>query len=207
MTAANDYAIWTGSPGDLQLVVRTGMHAPGTPPAVVFDWMDNFSINDAGQIACRGQLAGPGIIDGYNYSGRWVGGPGSLQAFSWTGMEAPGLPAGTTFGATGFGTTSLNESGDMFAVPVLEGPGVTPSNDRALYVGQTGALALVMRTGDPAPQAPARVRVAEIENVVINAERDCLFPVKFAGPGIDDTNDWAFYFGNSANPHIATSQR
>jgi hypothetical protein len=62
VSSANSSGIWSDSSGELELVARTGNHAPGTPDGVSFNGMFFPSVNAAGQIAFQGRTTGaPGL--------------------------------------------------------------------------------------------------------------------------------------------------
>jgi len=72
-TDTNKDGIWTGTPGNLHLVVRAGDPAPGTAGATFqpFNgWLMSF--NDLGQILITGNLTGGDVIQGFNDNGVWA---------------------------------------------------------------------------------------------------------------------------------------
>ncbi len=81
ITDSNDSGLWLESDGSLELVVREGMKAPGTPEGVNFGLLSspfflpfNHSIlNNVGQIAFEGSLLGQGVDD-TNDRGIWATG-------------------------------------------------------------------------------------------------------------------------------------
>ena len=81
VTAQNDRALWTNSiDGELRLVAREGDAAPGIAGAT-FSQVSDFALNEAGQIAFRAPLVGPGIT-GANDGAIWSEvSPGNLQLF------------------------------------------------------------------------------------------------------------------------------
>jgi hypothetical protein len=87
VTTANDTAIWTGTPGSLQMVAREGDPAPGTPAGVTFGDLGTSltALNGSGQVAFRALLAGPGV-DTSNDRGIFAGPPGALQLIAREGQ-------------------------------------------------------------------------------------------------------------------------
>ncbi len=197
----NDHAMWVGPRDGLQLVWREGMPAPGTESGVTFDWADLVVFNDAGEVAFRGGLEGPGIDDS-NDVGRWLGGPGGLQLVTRAGDPAPGFPPGVMLAGAGGGLTSINTSGDANELTLLEGPGISADDDLVLYVGAPDSLSVVMREGGAAPEAGPDVELASIGTAHLSQRRQLFFRVKYAGPSIDDSNTWAMYFGPYDNPQV-----
>ena len=78
VTDANRGGIWSTVSGRLEMVIRAGDRAPGTPEGVVFrgGWMfddgaRSLSLNDRGDLVFYAFLDGPGI-DGSNNGGIWA---------------------------------------------------------------------------------------------------------------------------------------
>jgi hypothetical protein len=73
VTNTNSTGIWSGAPGALSLVARTGSAAPGAPAGAVFTDL-GFGVmllNNAGQTAFDARLIGTGIVTGTNDRGIW----------------------------------------------------------------------------------------------------------------------------------------
>ena len=68
------------------------------------------------------------------------------------GDPAPGMPDGVTLLYVGLPT--INDHGDVAFAGIVEGPGVGFSNDDAVWMEQSGTLALVSREGEHPPGAP-----------------------------------------------------
>ncbi len=195
-----DKARWIGTRDNLELVYRKGMQAPGCDPGVVFASVDTIRHNDAGQIAFRGLLAGIGVTSGNN-TGRWLGGPGTLTKISRDGDQVPDMDEGVTWKiAAGIVTTTNTPPGlawgDIAESGDVQGKGVTGDNDCVLFLGDyDGGLQLIAREGDPAPEAGPDVTFAGFAYCWINNQAEAFYLVKYAGPGITDSNKWATYFG------------
>jgi len=63
---SNDIGIWSGDSSSVELVARTGEHAPDTPADVVFSFFGESRkrvalLNSAGATVFKGSLSGPGI--------------------------------------------------------------------------------------------------------------------------------------------------
>jgi hypothetical protein len=77
--STNNLGIWSGAPGSLALVARSGEHVPETEEGVVFQDFDDipsllgrtFILNAAGQTAFSGTLTGSGISESNNI-GIWA---------------------------------------------------------------------------------------------------------------------------------------
>jgi hypothetical protein len=141
---------WAGKPGNLNLVARSGTHAPGTPDDVKFDFFSFAKplISDAG-VSIKASLAGPGVTSD-NRDGLWFGNSADdLALIARNGQPAPGTPAGVTFAWPTDFTSALNNHGQMAFVARLKGEGVDFSNDNGLFAyDPADGLHLVLREGD-----------------------------------------------------------
>ena len=192
--ATNDRAYWTGTRDDLQLAWREGMPAPECEPGVVFDWADvPVLFNNAGQIAFLGGLAGSGVEE-TNNSGYWHGAPGALELIAREGDPAWGLGGAVLYGAP-TGSMALTHSEHVGYGMILQGEGVTPDNNRALWYRSDGAVHLLGREGDSAPEIGPGVEVDSITGLQVNEGGDVFYRIRYRGDGIDESNEWAMYHG------------
>lgn len=148
VTDSNDEAIYAGLLGNFQLVARTGDAAPGTPTGVNYASLStSATLNDAGQVAYFADLAGSGVTAA-NDQAIFAGPLGAPQLVARTGDAAPGTPAGVTY-ASFFHVPALNDAGQAAYLATLSGSGVTPANDRGLFVSvpAVGEL-MIAREGD-----------------------------------------------------------
>ena len=161
-----DRAVYTGTPGNLQLRARTGQPAPGMPAGVYFGGETDYghgassfdyvthSAND--DIAFRGLVSGPGI-GMLNNDGLWLGRAGQpLKLIAREGDQPPGAPAGAHFLADNsdldqynpvFSDPSINKKGQIVFyatyedvpghyTPGIYGTGVDDTLHLLLYPGQ-----------------------------------------------------------------------
>jgi hypothetical protein len=91
----------------------------------------------------------------------------------------------------------------MYANAHVAGPGVDATNDNALFAGSPSSESLIIREGDLAPEAGQDVEIDSIGNLYLNNERELWFQIRYRGPGIDESNRWAMYFGPIANPLLS----
>ena len=194
VTGANDRARWIGTRDNLELVYREGMQAPGCDAGVVFASASYIAHNDAGQISFRGSLIGPGVTS-ENDTGHWLGGPGTLTKIARQGDQVPEMDEGVTWKTAGCETDVTNGASDLAECSYVEGPGVTEADDKVLFLGKSDSRQLVVREGDPAPEAGLGVYLASFGNCLVNNRAEAFYYVKYAGPGITDSNEWAVHFG------------
>lgn len=137
-------SIWTGTPGDMQLLVREQTVAPGTG-ASFFSLNTIPVINNSGQVAFGAQLT--------NFTDSlWIGSPGNLQKILAGNDPAPVGTTGVRF--ADFGTYTelrLSDSGHVGFEGWLEGAGVNADNNFGLFRASTNGVEMVARLGSPAP--------------------------------------------------------
>jgi hypothetical protein len=153
------------------------------------------AINNAGQIAFQGWLAGGDVIDGVNDEGLWSNVSGSLQLVARSGSPAADAPAGVNYGL--FSKSSfalLNDSGQLAFHAGLAGSGVDDSNNEGIWFGTADDLALVSRRGQQAPDTPSGVSFAHMHYPSLNSAGQIAFRADLIGDGVDSSNDrgiWA----------------
>ncbi|MEE9296066.1 MAG: choice-of-anchor tandem repeat NxxGxxAF-containing protein [Phycisphaerae bacterium] len=194
----NDRGMWVGPPENRQLIWREGMEAPGTGGAR-FAWADGIKFNDAGAIAFRGGLVRQGVVDHANNEGYWAGGVIDLQLVAREGDQAWGMPIGVLYGGA-MGFRAFNGSGDVPWAMSLTGEGVTPDNNRALWVMCEEQSRVVGRKGDSVPEVRDGVELHSVGSELINASGQLFYSVKYRGDPIDDSNAWAMHLGACDNP-------
>lgn len=146
--------IWTGTAGNLQLLARSTLAAPGT--AYAFDGTTLSALNDGGTVgmyATLGALSG-GAPPRAGSAGVWTGSTGSnLQAVAVTGGAAPATGTAQLYYAT-FSPPKLNNAGQVLFAASLQ-DATNTSAGQALLSGAPGSLQLVALHGQQAPGAPA----------------------------------------------------
>jgi hypothetical protein len=158
----NDSALYgPDASGDLVLLAREGDPAPGTESGSVFGELHFTSsgvvINANGQVAVGAGLTGPAVTAANEY-GIWLSDPttGALALRARQGDPAPELP-GLTLNEIWY--PILNDPGDLVFWASVEGPGVTPDTDQAIFVIDSGGGArIVVREGDLASFGPGDLR-------------------------------------------------
>jgi hypothetical protein len=135
--------------GAPQQLVTTGQSAPGTAAGVYFETITLSGFDGAdSMLAFHAYVAGPGISSA-NSVGIWRTGLDGTYLVARQGDPAPGLSADIALAGVD-SVPRLSATGDVAVIGNLVGPGITSSNDRAIWFGQPGALALVAQTGKPA---------------------------------------------------------
>jgi hypothetical protein len=149
--------IWSEGAGNLALIARRGMSAPGTD--VNFSILLDPLISSGGQTAFPAVLSGPGVTVA-NRAGFWSDASGILQLVAREGSPAPNAADGTQFARIGSEaglfnpiglTLGIDDAGRPAFFAGLNGPSVDTSNDETIWSARTGSLNLVAREGSPAP--------------------------------------------------------
>jgi hypothetical protein len=182
----NNRGIWSGVPGNLNLLARSGSQAPGTPTGVNFDNLFiDVALNDRGHTAFRGVLSGPGVR-GTNRYGIWSDRTGNMELVVRSGSQAPGFTSGVNLTTLGFGDFNAL---DQFAfVASLAGPGVDSANDDAIWVEDAGSFRLVAREGSQAPGLTNGVVFSSLRPPLLNNVGKAAFTAALAGNGEDLNN-------------------
>jgi hypothetical protein len=163
VTSTNNGGVWSEGGGSLHLVVRKGAAAPGASSGSIVPVFNTFStvvINHSGLTAFIGTLQ-TGSGSAYT-GGIWSeapGGMGTLTAIALDGGQAPGTAIGDHFSS--IGNLMMNALGEVaFSGFLATGTGdVTSSNNSGVWAQDaSGALQLVIRTGESFQVAPGDVR-------------------------------------------------
>ena len=194
-SGGNAQGIWSGGPGSLELVARAGDPAPGLGEGVNFDTFSSALttiINGAGQTAFFAKLIGPDVD--FNSDGSiWSEGSGSLVMVAREGSHAPGTAKGVNFFSLIPGAM-LNGAGQTAFAAYLIGPGVDGTNHRGVWSEGSGSLALVARTGSPAPGTAVGVNFSSIfPGPVTNGAGHVAFTASLTGEGVDGSNDFGVW--------------
>jgi uncharacterized cupin superfamily protein len=186
----NDIGLWSTSFGSLALVARDGDQAPGASPGVLFSFLSEPTLNDAGTVAFSAATNGTGPQVSL---GIWSGTPGNLQLVVHNVADVPGMSSGVRF--SGFNEPAINVSGQIAFSAGLTGNGVDNTNNRSIWVNGSNGLELVVRSGSQAPGAANGVMFAGFVPPVINAAGQTAFQASLTGSGVDDTNSAGMWFG------------
>ena len=203
--------IWSEGSGSLALVARSGSQAAGTPSGVNYNGftLHGPKLNDAGQIAFKAGLTGPGV-DSTNRDGIWSEGSGSLTLVARSGDHAPGTPSGVTYNSlASVMSPALNNAGQTAFRAFLTGSGVDITNSSGIWSEGSGNLALVARLGSQAPGTPSGVNYGTFSDPVLNNAGQTAFFANLSGTGVDSTNDqgiWSERSGSLALVARAGSQ-
>ena len=120
----------------------------------------------------------------------WSEGTGPLELIAHKGRQAPGTEAGVSF--SGFSLPSINTGGQAQFSGGLTGPGVTPENDRGIWLGNADSLSLLVRKGDPAPGIGPDVTFDSLNDPFLNESGRVAFGTASSAPVSRPTTTAAF---------------
>lgn len=148
----NDTGIWSDRGGTLQAVFVAGAPVSGYPAGVTYSSFGASStpmvIHDSGAVTVSALLRGTGISGGTNDRALIRNHNGQTTIIAASDAGAPGLPAGVRLSAGALAQVMrANGRGDLFFPAGLQGSGVDPSNDWAMFAYQNGQLRAVCREG------------------------------------------------------------
>jgi hypothetical protein len=189
---ASNGVVYRHTPGSgLTLLARDAAPAPGTS-GEFFSGAGFFSprINSGGQVAYLGELSnGDNVL--------YV----DTALVARDGAAAPGLTGLTLEGVGGAltgGRVELNDAGTVLFVSRLEGPGVTATNDSALYLGSNP----IARTGAASPIGGATFAAFSVGDLALNDLGQFALVAQLSGGGISILNDRALLFWDGSGWHV-----
>ncbi|QDV89238.1 hypothetical protein RAS2_03030 [Phycisphaerae bacterium RAS2] len=152
-------------------------------------------INAANETAFYGGLGGPGT-NSQNNKGIWQQVGGLLQLAARAGTQAPGTGIGMTY--SDFGDPALNNAGHLAFRGVLTGVGIDASNNEGMWSSSAGALNLIAREGDAAPNVSMGVNFGSFtrphfHEVILRGNGDAAFVSELTGAGVTPQNDAALW--------------
>lgn len=216
VTAATSSALYSGTPGNFQVVVRQGDVAAGTIGATYSTGFtgistQNSGINDNGQVLFLSSLAGGDVVGTTNNQALFSGVAGAPQMVIRKGDFAPGGEVISS--VMGNFVSQLNSQGQiLFDVFYAVGSGavpVTASDDRALYVYTPGfGVTEIARENGPSSIPGVVFRGTSttpfsVSSCVFNNAGQALVLCDLSGavtPGVDDRG---IFILSTAGPTLA----
>ncbi|HWL94452.1 MAG TPA: choice-of-anchor tandem repeat NxxGxxAF-containing protein [Phycisphaerae bacterium] len=188
--------IWIGS-DPLELVALAGdstgaggTPAPGVPDANFSDLFTPVDVDAEGRSAFVAEIAGAGV-DVTNDTGIWAGTVDELALVAHEGDAAPNTDAGVNFDEFDriLGGTPRINAGRVAFHATLIGTDIDETNNEGIWSGEPGALALVARAGDEAPDTAGATFVGADLEPAINGTGQIAFNGLLTGAGVDFSND------------------
>jgi hypothetical protein len=181
----NDYTIWKGTPGSLQLVARDGSPIPGSGPEAKYYTVEPPTFNQVGEVAFHASLTGS-AVNQLNDEGIWSDTAGTLHEVI---REGNPLLAGGNSG-TYLSQPAINKSGTIAFIdtPVSVSPSRLWSTEGGLHVVASEQVPAPGSPGDkfgifhfPSLNAAAHVAFEVDLNVFLIAGKDA--GIWINGPG------------------------
>jgi hypothetical protein len=182
--------IWSYRSGNLELVARRGVPAPGIDGDVEYGSISGPRLDGAGNVSFFGELSGG--IDQTNRWGIWSQRSGGLELRLRSGSHAPGTAEGVKF--FGFNGLEVNDLADSAFNALLTGTGVSRQNDTGIWAERSGHLTLIAHEGSQAPGLPNGVNFGNFMLTTsphINNSGQIAFIARLIGPGVNHDSFWA----------------
>ena len=191
-------SIWSGTPGNMNLIAIEGAQAPDTGAGVIFEGVPpEPALNNAGQTAFIFGLSGPGV-DGTNNSGIWLADSQNTELVARKGQAAPGTEPQTVF--SDFTRLLLNGQGHTLFEASITGPNIDGTNNLGIWHKDTDALRLIAQKGSHAPGTGPGVVFQTFygrhspPGFLINNQGQIVFQGTLTGTDVDSSNNtgvWA----------------
>lgn len=149
--ASNDFGVWFGYPGALQLVARDGEPVPGLTNTDLIDTVVPLVAPDGRMTLVLRFVDASGDLNGAVL----VGYPGNFEMVARSGDTLPGMPAGTAIplGSLSVGGGQVNGNGVVVIGARYRGA----ESGQGIWIGTPGNLSLAVRsteTGSVVPGVP-----------------------------------------------------
>ena len=193
VTDDNDQGIWMGTGDELNLIVREGMLAPGTPDESIFSSINSPLLSNSGDVVFKASIIGPNVTS-ENNGGIWGWSPEDFRPIVRTGDPKPGTP-GDVFRRLD-DPAAINQAGQVL---------FSDFSTLSLWLASADGLVFVAGTGTSISPGVPKGTVIDFfpvffPNLALNEAGDVLFPAFIKGPGITPFNNnfgiWAGIPGN-----------
>jgi hypothetical protein len=185
--------IWAEGDAGLELVMRSDALPPGFA-GLQFGAFSMVGWNANREVAFTSNL-GPGAVE--DGQGLWLGAAGSLGLVARQGDPAPGTSA--EFDFIDPGNCFLDELGEATFIGWLRSG--NPSNDRGIWSGVPGDVALLVREADDAPGVPG-AELGDFENLAVAGNGRVTFESALRGPSVSDSNDRSLWRLAGGEPRL-----
>lgn len=144
-----------GAPVTYDVVARAAGPAAGTAEGVTFRTFGSPAIGPTGEVVFGADLQGPGLTTSTD-SALFSGLPGAISPLALSGAPAPGTNANYgPIGLYGFQPLPIKTGGQvLFSAPLTN---QQPGGPEGLFIGKPGAVTLIGRSGERAPNTEAGV--------------------------------------------------
>lgn len=207
----NSSAVFSGTPGNVQKVARSGERPPG------FEFGSYFTSQFSGPASNSGIIASPTfnasghcafyatVYDSSTFSERfgiWTNRSGTVSPIALTEMQAPGFPADSTIASiadTNWVPRMNDHGGIAFSTSVIPFGSGQPVG--AVYSELNGGYSLVARTGDSVPGASPTTTFLGLRDPGINNFDHIAFGAFLGGPDVTGSNSSGIWSNSGGTLH------
>jgi hypothetical protein len=197
----NDFVVFSGYPGDIHPVLRSGDRLPGHPTGVMPGYSPG--INVGVTIADDGTLGleiWDLLVDSqfFPFMGLYVVTPNGLDPVIVTGMPAPGLAPGVLVECLRW--THMTNEGRVVLKLGLEGPGIRDDNNGGIWTGLPGKLEPVLLESQPVPGLDPSITLRQAHSPKgLNSSGEIVVSGTLNGPGITEENQLCYWGGSGSD--------
>lgn len=185
-------ALFSGKPGALEVVVRTGHVVPGFEPGVTFGGSMSGAINNSGQILFHSLLQGPGI-DESNDDSLWVREPsGETRLIVRAGDPAPGRDQDIYFTRIRSFEMAINGNGHVVFVASITTVG------SCIFVERDSGIEELACRGDRLPGLPQGTSVGSFNSFAMNSSGEVAFWVRLIGTSTNSDNNRGVWMADAS---------
>lgn len=186
-----DTAMWIGSPGDLQLVAKSGDVAPGMPAGTNLESFNanNALVDSTGRVVFATAVAGPA---GYRKNALYQWSQGVLTPVALYGQQAPGADPGSVFHSPI--PFALAGPDRIAFVSNLETTCPEGCVTAGLWLSSDGTITpIALKGGDPLPGLPENFVLGSFSSAAMNDSGQLAFTctVGSGGPGYAGVFGWS----------------
>ena len=145
-------------------ITVSGSSVPGVGAGAIFNNFVAPVIDNSGQVAFRGQLEGPEILDSNN-AGIWFAQDSTITLIARKGAAAPDMPTDIVF--SDINLPVLNHNGQIIFPAYFDGPGIGNSRP-GIWMDNNGTIKLVAAASGNAPGAGPDYEFAYFGAPVLN---------------------------------------
>ncbi|QEG34877.1 DUF7453 family protein [Bythopirellula goksoeyrii] len=208
INGSNNQIIQSESGGSgLEPVVQSGVPAPGAPDAHFAGFGSVISLNNVGDLAFLANLTGSGVTPSTDWAIYSASGP-DLSLIARAGDQAADLPTGVVYGRATPSLISihLNDSNQLSFSSRLEGTGVLPANDEAIFRATGGAIELIVRERSEVGGLLSGVFYDSLGIVQMNHSGDVAFNTFLRGMNVNADNHQAIFRTASGGPPMVVAR-
>jgi hypothetical protein len=178
--SGNRTALFSGRPGQMQLLAREGDPVPGLPGEVFHVSLGGAVTAGGDNVLFHAVLRTTTAPETFRHS-LWYGTPGAITPIALVGQPAPVGDPQVTYAANIFQIHG-NSAGEVAFLSQLARGGTADFQTIHLFAGTPGNLSRRVSEGDPTPGVPGMV-FNDIDDLTLNRRGDISFFARIQQPG------------------------